>query len=390
MRTRTIVIIVLLLIVAAAAGRFWFKAKNAEPTASTATTAPASPASPAPAKPAAPTPLEFLASEIFTTEPAELRQVMLLTGSLRAVDQVTVKAKVAAEIRAISVREGEAVTAGQVIVKLDTAEYDARVAQARGNLNNARAQFEIATKTRDNNLALVEKGFISKNAFDNSASQYAAAKANVDAAQAALDIVQKSLNDTISRAPISGLVSVRHVQPGEKVATDARLIDIVNLQKLELEAAVPSSEITQVVIGQKVELRVEGLPQRFEGKVVRINPSTQAGSRSVPVYVQVANPQNLLRVGMFADGRLLLNSKPGAMTLPQSAIRSVNGGSFVFVIINSKIERVPVTLGSSGVVGDEPRIEITSGLDFGAQVIRTDMGNLSPGTVVRIAATPNR
>jgi membrane fusion protein (multidrug efflux system) len=381
MRTRNIVLIIVLLVVAVVGARFWFNAK-----------APANPAPamPAAAKTSAPTALEFLASEVVTTEPAELRQVMQLTGTLRAVDQVTVKAKVAAEVRAVMAREGESVKVGQIVVKLDTSEYEARVAQARGNLNNARAQMEIATKARDNNLALVEKGFISKNAFDNSASQYAAAKASVDSAQGALDIVLKSLNDTVSRAPISGLVSVRHVQPGEKVAMDSRLLEIVNLQQLELEAAVPSSEISKVAIAQKVELRIEGLAQRFDGKVVRINPSTQAGSRSVPVYVQVANPQNLLRVGMFADGRLLLSSKAGAVTMPQSAVRKVNDGSFVFAIVNNKIERLPVTLGSTGLVGDDHHIEITSGLEFGTQVIRADMGNLTPGTPVRVNATPKR
>jgi RND family efflux transporter MFP subunit len=381
MRTRNIVLIIVLLVIAVVGARFWFNAK--------------APLNPAPAMPAVaktntPTALEFLASEVVTTEPTELRQIMQLTGTLRAVDQVTMKAKVAAEVRAVMVREGEAVAAGQIVVKLDTGEYDARVSQARGNLNNARAQLEIATKTRDNNLALVEKGFISKNALDNSASQYAAAKASVDAAQGALDIVLKSLNDTVSRSPISGLVSVRHVQPGEKVSIDSRLIEIVNLQKLELEAAVPSSEIARVAIGQKVELSVEGLPQHFDGKVVRINPSTQAGSRSVPVYVQVTNPQNLLRVGMFAEGRLLLSSKSGVMALPQSAVRKVNDSSFVFAIVNNKIERVPVTLGSTGLVGDDHHIEITSGLEFGAQVIRADMGNLTPGTPVRVNATPKR
>jgi membrane fusion protein (multidrug efflux system) len=381
MRTRNIVLIIVLIVIAVVGARFWFNAK--------------APVNPAPAMPAVektntPTALEFLASEVVTTEPTELRQMMQLTGTLRAVDQVTMKAKVAAEVRAVMVREGEAVAAGQILVKLDTAEYDARVSQARGNLNNARAQLEIATKTRDNNLALVEKGFISKNALDNSASQYAAAKASVDAAQGALDIVLKSLNDTVSRSPISGLVSVRHVQPGEKVSIDSRLIEIVNLQKLELEAAVPSSEIARVAIGQKVELSVEGLPQHFDGKVVRINPSTQAGSRSVPVYVQVTNPQNLLRVGMFAEGRLLLSSKSGVMALPQSAVRKVNDSSFVFAIANNKIERVPVTLGSTGLVGDDHHIEITSGLEFGAQVIRADMGNLTPGTPVRVNATPKR
>ena len=381
MRTRNIVLIIVLLVVAVVGARFWFNAK-----------APANPApaSAAAAKTSTPTALEFLASEVVTTEPTELRQVMQLTGTLRAVDQVTVKAKVAAEVRAVLVREGESVKAGQVLVKLDTSEFEARVAQARGNLNNARAQMEIATKSRDNNLALVEKGFISKNAFDNSASQYAATKASVDSAQGALDIVLKSLNDTVSRAPISGLVSVRHVQPGEKVAMDSRLLEIVNLQQLELEAAVPSSEISKVAIGQKVELRIEGLSQRFDGKVVRINPATQAGSRSVPVYVQVANPQNLLRVGMFADGRLLLSSKAGVVTLPQSAVRKVNDGSFVFAIVNNKIERLPVTLGNTGLVGDDHHIEITSGLEFGAQVIRADMGNLTPGTPVRVNAAPKR
>ena len=381
MRTRNIVLIIVLLLVAVVGARFWFKAK-----------APANPApaSAAAAKTSAPTALEFLASEVVTTEPTELRQVMQLTGTLRAVDQVTVKAKVAAEVREVMVREGESVKAGQVLVKLDTSEYEARVAQARGNLNNARAQMEIATKARDNNLALVEKGFISKNAFDNSASQYAAAKASVDSAQGALDIVLKSLNDTVSRAAISGLVSVRHVQPGEKVAMDSRLLEIVNLQQLELEAAVPSSEISKVAIGQRVELRIEGLSQRFDGKVVRINPATQAGSSSVPVYVQVANPQNLLRVGMFVDGRLLLSSKAGVGTLPQSAVRKVNDGSFVFAIVNNKIERLPVTLGNTGLVGDDHHIEITSGLEFGAQVIRADMGNLTPGTPVRVNATPKR
>ena len=381
MRIRNIIILIVLLVVAVVGARFWFNAK-----------APANPApaSPAAVKTSAPTAMEFLASEVVTTEPAELRQVMQLTGTLRAVDQVTVKAKVAAEVRAVMVREGESVKAGQVLVKLDTSEYEARVAQARGNLNNARAQMEIATKARDNNLALVEKGFISKNAFDNSASQYAAAKASVDSAQGALDIVLKSLNDTVSRAPISGLVSVRHVQPGEKVATDSRLLEIVNLQQLELEAAVPSSEISKAAIGQKVELRIEGLSQRFDGKVVRINPATQAGSRSISVYVQVANPQNLLRVGMFADGRLLLSSKAGVVALPQSAVRKVNGGSFVFAIVNNKIERLPVTLGSTGLVGDDHHIEVTSGLEFGAQVIRTDMGNLTPGTPVRVNVTTKR
>lgn len=370
-RTRTVLISVLALVVIAVSARAMLKPK--------------APTQPGPVATATPAALEFLPTEVVTAEPVELRQTLQLSGSLRAVDLATVKAKVAGDVREVLVREGEPVKAGQIVAKMDATEYEARVAQARGNLNNAKAQLEIASKTRENNLALVEKGFISKNAFDNSASQYSGAKASVDAAQGALDIVLKSLNDTIVRAPISGLVSARNVQPGEKVAVDVKLLEIVNLQKLELEAAVPASEIAQVAVGQSVELRVEGLPKHFEGKVARINPSTQAGSRSVPVYIQVVNPQNQLRVGMFAEGRLVLTSKGGVLALPQSAVRKDGSGAYVFTIAAGKIERRPVTLGVNGVAGDEYRTEITSGLDFGAQVIRADMGNLSPGTPVRMA-----
>lgn len=352
--------------------------------------APAVP-SPAPASAAAtaaaraPAELQFLPQEIVTANPVELRQVLLLSGSLRALDLATVKARVAGEVRDILVREGEAVRAGQVVAKMDVTEYEAKLAQARGNLNSARAQLDIAAKTRDNNAALVEKGFISKNAFDNSASQYAGAKASVDAAQGAVDVAQKQLNDTVLRAPISGLVSVRNAQPGEKVSPDYKLLEIVNLQKMELEAAVPASEIGRIQIGQSVSLHIEGMPQAFEGKVVRINPAAQAGSRSIPVYVQVVNQANQLRAGMFAEGKLILSNKPGVLALPLSAVRRDGNGAYVVAIDNGKIARKPVTTGSEGLSGDEPRIEIQSGLDFGAQVIRTDMGNLIPGTVARVA-----
>ena len=333
---------------------------------------------------AAPVALEFLPQEIVTASPVELRQVLLLSGSLRALDMATIKARVAGEVREILVREGEAVRAGQVLAKMDSAEYDAKLAQARGNLNSARAQLDIAAKARDNNAALVEKGFISKNAFDNSASQYAGARASVDAAQGAVDVAQKQLIDTVLRAPIAGLVSARHVQPGERVSPDYKLLEIVNLQKMEMEAAVPTSEIARIVIGQRVSLHIEGMPQSFEGKVVRINPAAQTGSRSIPVYVQVANPGNQLRTGMFAEGKLVLNSKPGLLALPPSAVRRDGNGAYVFTIDGGKIARKPVTVGAEGMSDDEPRIEIHSGLEFGAQVIRADMGNLVPGTLVRV------
>lgn len=341
------------------------------------------------AAPVAATVLEFLPREVLTTEPVELHQTLALSGSLRAVQQAIVKARLAADVREVVAREGEAVKAGQVLVRMDATEYQARVEQARGNLNAALAQRDIANKTRDNNRALLEKGFISRNAFDNAASQLAVAEANVEAARGALDQVKKLLNDTVIRAPITGLIASRSVQPGEKVSPDNRLLEIVNLDLMEMEASVPTNDIARVVVGQQVRLRIEGLPDAFSGRVTRINPATQPGSRSILVYVQIANPQHILRVGMFAEAQLSLLTKTNVLALPKSAIHKDSNGATVYVIDNGKLLKAPVTLGIEGRSGETPLVEISGGLAFGAQVVRSDMGNLLQGTAVRVVPAAN-
>jgi len=367
----------LLLLLAIAAGWYW-RTKTAKPTV------------PAEAVAIQPTSLEFLPQEVFVVAPLDLKQTLRLSGSLRSIDLASVKARVAGEVREVLVREGETVRAGQVLVKMDVTEYDARVAQARANLNSARAQLDIANKARDNNQALLDKGFISKNGFDNSASQSVAARANVDAAQAALELTQKLLVDTVLRAPIAGIVSARNVQPGEKVSPDFKLLDLVNLQKLELEAAVPASDIAQIAIGQSVEVNVEGLTQSFTGKVVRINPMAQASSRAVAVYIQVPNPDSHLKVGMFAEALLTLNQRRGILAVPTTALRKEGGANFVYAIEDGKIARKPVGIGAEGLSGNQMYTEILSGLSFGAEMIASNMGSLKTGTAARVAPAASK
>lgn len=342
----------------------------------------------APLRPAAQEPevLEFLPSDVIEVQSGDLRRLLPLTGSLRAVSQASVKARVGGEVREVLVREGEAVKQGQVLVRIDATDYQARVDQARGALLAARGQLDIATKARDNNKALLDKGFISKNAFDNAESQFGIARANVESARGALDVAQKALADTVLRAPIPGLVSSRMVQPGEKVSADNRLLDVVDLSQMELEAAVPAADILHVALGQDVEVKVEGIAQPLAGKVARINPATQAGSRSIMTYIQLANPEGALRVGMFAEARLTLAKKADVLTVPQSAIRSDGDRAFVYAIENSKLVQRPVTLGTSGQNGESgAAVEVVQGLDRGAQIVRTNLGSLRTGTIVKFS-----
>jgi len=334
---------------------------------------------------ASPTVLEFLRSDVTEIQPRELRQLLPLSGSLRAVNQAAVKAKVSGEVRDVLVREGEAVKADQILIRMDTREYQARLDQAKGALLAAQGQLEIAANARDNHKALLAKGFISKNAFDNAASQYDIARANVDSARGAFDVAQKALADTVIRAPIAGLIASRMVQPGEKVSSDNRLLDVVDLRQMEMEASVPTADILNISIGQEVQVKVEGLAAPLIGKVARINPSTQSGSRSILIYVQIDNPQDLLRVGMFGEAQLTLAKRSGVLTVPQAAIQGDGAGKFVYAIDNGKIVQKPVTLGLKGDDGQGNAVEVLQGLTSGTQIVKTNLGALSSGTLVKFA-----
>ena len=367
------IIAVLLLVLAAVGARSVVKSRQAARAAAT----------PVKTEAAAPV-LEFLPSDLLTLSPRDLRQTLAASGSLRAFNQAAVKARVAGEVREVLVREGETVKAGQVLVRMDEADYRARVAQAEGALLAARGQLDIAAKARENNRALLDRGFISKNAYDTASSQYDIAQANVNAAQGGLDVSRKALGDTVIRAPIAGIVASRSVQPGEKVSADNKLLDVVDLARMEMEVAVPTSEIIAITPGQEVTVKVEGLPQPLPATVVRINPATQAGSRSIMTYLQLDNPQNRLRAGMFGEARLTLAKKAGVLAAPPSALQVNGDNAYVYAIEKDKLVRRQVQTGITGSDGDATLVEITGGLEPGARIVRSNLGNLPAGATVKV------
>lgn len=338
----------------------------------------------------APAVLEFLPVDIVEVGNTEVRKLLALSGALRAINQAAVKARVAGDVTEVLVREGEAVQAGQVLLKMDNSDYLARQEQAKGALAAARGQLDIARLARDNNKALLEKSFISKNAYDNTNSQYAIALANVDSAKGALNVAQKALADTVIRAPISGLISNRMVQPGEKISPDNRLLDVVDLRMLEMEAPVPTQDIASIKIGQSVQLKIEGVSASVDGKVVRINPATTAGSRSIMTYVQVANPDTILRAGMFGEAKLVVDKKSEVLTVPDTAIQYEAEQAFVYAIENNVLQQKPVKLGLRGESQGKPVVEVLSGLAPQARIVKANLGRLRAGVAVKLITTTGK
>jgi len=326
---------------------------------------------------------EFLQNDLVIVEPGALEQSLPLTGSLMPLTEATVKAKVAGELVAVTVREGESVKQGQVLAKIDLTEVSAKVAAREADVAAAKAQLVWAEKNRNQQKALLEKSFISQNAFDNIQSSYDVAAARTRAAEADLIVAQKSLGDAVLVAPFSGVVSQRHAQPGERIPLDAKVISIVDLSRLQLEASVPPAAIGQVRVGQPISFRVEGFGERdFAGRIERINPSATAGSRSISVYAVIDNSQGLLRGGMFAQGALTLSRVDNALAVPSSAVREEIGQTFVYAIENGAIKRKNVRVGPPDPAG---RVQVLEGLAAGDRIVRVNLGSLREGVTARLS-----
>ena len=340
----------------------------------------------------APTPAAAAREPVIELAPSDLaqaRQVALgtgvpITGTLKAVHSALVKARVPGELQGLTVREGDAVKAGQVIARVEPTEYSERLRQAQQQADAARAQVDIAQRQYDNNAALVNQGFISKTALDNSLASLNTAKANYRAAQAGTEVLRKSVSDTVLRAPISGQVSQRLAQPGERVSPEARIVEIVDLSQLELEAALSPADSVQVRVGQPATLALEGVPQPVPATVARINPSAQAGSRSVLVYLNVT-PQPGLRQGLFATGQLATEGVR-ALAVPLNAVRTDKPTPYVQVVQDGHVAHLPVKTGARGQADGELWVAV-QGVADGATVLRGSAGNLRSGTPVRLAAS---
>ncbi len=352
------------------------------------------------------TPVELAASDVLTARVVTLLQGLPVSGALKAVNSAVVKARVAGELQGLTLREGDFVKAGEVIGRIDATEYTARTRQTQQQAASAMAQVDVVQRQYDNNKALVDQGFISKTALDTSLTNLTSARATYQAALAGVDVASKSVQDTVLKAPISGQVSQRLAQPGERLGIDARVIEIVDLSRLELEASLSAGDSSQVRVGQTAALRIEGNPQPITARVVRINPSAQAASRSVLAYLSIETPQDpnassgtpALRQGLYAQGALS-TLRMDTLAVPVSSVRTDRPAPYVATLETVATSTGPalavvyrtVALGVRGNVdgdGDGEVMVAVKGLTDGAPVLRSAVGTLREGTRVRLTAIP--
>ncbi len=328
--------------------------------------------------------LDLAAADLVEVKLLELPTTLAISGTVKAVNSAFVKARIPGELQGLRVREGDAVKAGQVLAHIDPLESGARLTQARQQAQAARAQVDIAQRSFDNNQALVAQGFISSTALQTSQANLAAAQSNYAAAQAGAELAAKSLDDTLLRAPISGRVSQRLAQPGERLAVDTRVLEIVDLSQLELEATLRAADAAQVRPGQVAKVHIDGLAQGIAARVLRINPSATSGSRAVLVYLALA-PNNALRHGLFAQG-LLTTGAQKRLAVPLDAVRTDKPEPYLQIVRQNQVQHLTVATGVRSEVNGQTLVAIT-GAPESTLALAGSVGILRAGTLVKLSAT---
>ena len=329
--------------------------------------------------------IELGALDVIEVKTRDLSIGLAISGALKAVNSAIVKARVAGELQGLTVREGVTVKAGQIVARVDPAEYQARVRQAQQLAESAKAQVDIARRAFDNNRSLVDQGFISRTALDTSLASLAASEASYRAAQAGMDVAAKALDDTVLRSPLAGLVSQRLAQPGERVSPEARIVEIIDLSRLELEASLSATESIDLHLGQSAVLQIEGAAKPVNARVVRINPSAVAGSRAVIAYLAVDSAPGL-RQGLFAQGTLG-TGRLQTLAVPLNAVRTDKPQPYVQWVDKQQVRHQTVELGARGEIDAQVMVAI-KGVSEGAKVVSGSVGALRDGTPIKFTSVP--
>jgi len=361
----------------------------------------------------------------------QLPQYFEATGNLAANEQTDVAPETSGRVAAVGVDIGTFVKKGQLLVRLEDADFKDRVDQAQAQLDQAkatldqnrakiglkpgqkfnpdnvpevaaaRAALDLAEKNLKRYEKLVETGDISRTAFDIQKSQrdvtneqykalvhqaeqnyatVANSQAAVSAAQTNLSLAKRNLSYTNVTAPMAGYIADRPADVGEYISPQQKVATIVNINPLRVKIDVPEQAIPQIRQGESVSVGVAAYTDRtFSGRIARISPNVTANSRTLSVEADVDNPNGELKPGQFATIRVLLPQKGTAVMVPQRALRTISGATYVFVIKNGFAQQRLIQGGQT----ESDMVEIKSGISADEVVAISNVDQLSDGVAVR-------
>ena len=293
------------------------------------------------------------------------------TATLEAEDEATVLAKTSGVIEQVLAEEGQRVSAGQVLARLETERLRLEVARAKAEADKARENF-------DRNTRIYEKNLISKELYDQ--SRFA-----LDAARAAYELAALTLRESEIRAPFAGVVSARYIKVGNAIQPNSPAFKVTQMDVLHAHIYVPERDIHKLAPRQAATLTLDAWPDKaFTGAILRVNPVVDAATGTVKVTVAMAGAQPELKPGMFGRVEIRYDRREAAVLVPKDAVLTEDAAQSVFVVTDGKARRQPIKVGYS----DSYNYEVLEGLKSGDQVVTTGQASLKDDAKVHVVNAP--
>ena len=294
-------------------------------------------------------------------------------GSIMSDESVQVASEISGRIESFGFSEGQPVAAGEELFRLDSA-------LARADLADAQARFDLASANRERARTLSKNGHVSERAQDE-------ANANYEIARAALELASVKLEKHDIKAPFGGVVGLRTASVGAYVSTGAPIVNLEKIDVLKIDFKLPETALSQISTGQGVTVEVDALPDRtFSAEIYAISPMVDINGRALHVRARMANPDLVLRPGLFA--RILVKGQESrqVVQVPESAIVPRGGESFIYVIERRKAVETRVTLGKR----DSGKVQVLSGLEANSMVVVAGQLKLRNGAAVEVVRSQSR
>jgi membrane fusion protein (multidrug efflux system) len=327
--------------------------------------------------------ITLASTDVAIIAPSTIEAGVALTGDLRPIETIDVRARIEGDLTNVYVREGQQITAGQLLARFEADEQESSQASAEADRAAARTDLANAQWTAEQDAALFKAGAIAERDYKNAEQAVATSRARLAATEARLRSMGNQTRDTRVVAPVSGIIDKRMVEGSAHVAKGAQLFTIVRNGTLELAAAVPARQAGEVRIGQIVHFVADA--KRFDGRVARVSPTVDPSTRAITVYVEIPNPGGTLRGGTFATGRVVSRTLNNVLTVPTAGLRQSqeDGKPFVYRIDGKTINIAMVQLGA---VDERLGVaQVTDGLQAGDRVIVGNVGTLGRGMQATIA-----
>jgi RND family efflux transporter MFP subunit len=328
--------------------------------------------------------LEFTPAEVVKPSWSTLPVVIDFSGPLVAPRTAIVRAKAAGTLLSLNVAEGSRVKAGQPLGAIDLSDLETKVTDRAALVESAQASLAEAERTHQANIGLAAQSFISPTALQTSQARLDAARAQLKSAQAQLATMRLGMKEAALLAPISGIVGKRHVVPGEKVSAEQPLLTVVDLAVLELAGTVGTHEVSLLRAGQPVAVRVEGESRPVSGRIDRIAPQAEAGTRAIGVVVVLENREERFRAGQYAQASVRLEDPQQRLTVPAAAVGQTSGQDYVWTLEkDALVRRIVITGRSDSAAG---RVEVVRGLPPETMVLAMRFENLKEGAPAKVVA----